>query len=81
MNSIIESLLKDDKNLPLHLKEYRIKEIIQELTLCYVVPFVKSKFLDDTFTYIIFIRAYKGHIILQFSAVGHSVIRGLVTTG
>lgn len=33
MNSIIESLLNDDKNLPLHLKEYRIKEIIQELTL------------------------------------------------
>ena len=33
MNSIIESLLDDNKNLPLHLKEYRIKEIIQELTL------------------------------------------------
>lgn len=33
MNSIIKSLLVNDNNLPPHLREYRIKEIIQELTL------------------------------------------------
>ena len=33
MNSIIKSLLVDDNNLPPHLREYRIKEIIKELTL------------------------------------------------
>ena len=33
MNSIINSMIENDNTLPLHLKQYRIKEIIQELTL------------------------------------------------
>lgn len=47
MNSIIESLLDDDKNIPTHLKEYRIKEIIQDLTL-----YILSK--TDFFNYAAF---------------------------
>lgn len=47
MNSIIESLLTNDKDLPLYLKEFRIKEIIQKLTL-----YILSK--SDFFNYAAF---------------------------
>lgn len=48
MNSIINSMIENDNTLPLHLKQYRIKEIIQELTL-YILS--KSNFFNKVAFY------------------------------
>ena len=48
MNSIIEAMLEKNADLPLHLKENRIKEIIQELTL-YILS--KSDFFNHAAFY------------------------------
>ena len=48
MNNIISSMIKNDNNLPPHLKENHIKEIIQELTL-YILS--KSDFFNHAAFY------------------------------